>query len=289
MTESPPEKMAILQVVFCSSEKSIVQRVIRYCHVDFARMHVTKLDSISQLMDESTPSPDLLIIDIMDDGGADSLFSAAARDSLSIAEVIVLCSAEDASKWQDMVLREEIRDYFIIRPLNDPGYLKVQIWRAIRACIAKQRAQAGQSDTPETENALPEVPTQSDSTRDSSGKHALVLEDDDASAEVLTDILSEDGFTVRRAKSIIDAYRRFSDQRFDIFFADLMMPGIHGAAVVRAIRDKLKDAEAPIIVVSAFSDSELVEECMKEGASDYVIKPITRARLLPRIRLVLET
>ena len=288
MTESSPEKTAIVQVAFCCGEESISERIRAYCRADFARTRVTKLESISQLIDESTPSPDLLIVDIIEDCDADSLFSATARDSLSFAEVIVLCSAEDAAKWQNMVLHEEVRDYFVIRPLNDPGYLKVQIQRAIHACAAKRLAGGSRTDASDTGDVLPDVSARRDSTPGVPRKRALILEDDDPSAEVLTDILIGAGFEVKRASSVIEAYRRFSDRRFDIFFVDLMMPGIHGAAVVRAVREKLQDAEAPIIVTSAFSDTELVEECLKEGASDYVIKPITRARLLPRIRLAQE-
>lgn len=289
MMESSPEKTTVIQVAFCSSEEPVTQKIREFCHTDFTRTRITKLDSISQLAEKTTSPPDLLIVDVIDDCDADSLFSATARDSLSAAEVIVLCSAEDVTKWQNMVLREELRDYFIIRPLNDPGYLKVQIWRAIHACVVKHRAGEVQSDASETDAVLPDVSAQRESTPGAPGKRALILEDDDPSAEVLTDILIGAGFEVKRASSVIQAYQRFSDQRFDIFFVDLMMPGIHGAAVVRAVREKLQDAEAPIIVTSAFSDNELVEECLKEGASDYVIKPITRARLLPRIRLALET
>ena len=208
-------------------------------------------------------------------------FAANARKLLAQSEIIVLCDFEDADKWQQYVLRQEISDCFIIRPVHNPGYLKVQIWRAIRSQMP-----LGNDDDKKAETVIAHESQKQN--LQFSGLRVLVLEEDDPSAEFITDMLIGFGFSVVRAPSVIDAVQKYEGRKFDLFLVDLMMPGISCSDVIRAVNDTLNDTAAPIIVMSAFSEDELVQDCIAEGASDYVIKPITRSRLYPRLVSALE-
>lgn len=280
MNETAAEASRIVQITLCTAQEAVAARIKECSHPDFVRTRVTRLHSISDFAKSAATSPDVLIVDVSDDCDVESLFAANARKLLSTSEIVVLCDAQDSSKWQEYVLRQEIADCFIICPMHDPGYLKVQIWRAIRSCLNKGEAHEANVDT---------TPVDASTVSESqfAGLRALVLEDDAPSVEAITDMLIGFGFAVKHASSVVEAIRKFGDRRFDVFLVDLMMPGVSGADVIRAVRDNLKDAEAPIIVTSAFSDDDLVRNCIDEGASEYIIKPITRARLLPRLRAVL--
>lgn len=275
MSKTKIKDNRVIRIILFTAEETVAARIKEYSHPDFVRTQVTQLNSISDFADSTTASPDLLIVDVTEDCNVESLFTANARRLLTDTEIVVLCASEDSVKWQEYVLRQEIADCFIIRPLHDPAYLKVQIWRAIRTCLKKDLLNGNDESVTTGPNT--------DSELQFAGLQALVLEDDAPSAEAISDMLTGFGFNVRHATSVVEGVRKYRDSHFDIFLVDLMMPGISGSDVVLAVRDKLKDAAAPIIVTSAFSDDELVKECIAKGASDYIIKPITRSRILPRL------
>ena len=130
------------------------------------------MDTIAVFAESATKSPDVFIVGISNDHDVESLFAANARKLLTQSEIIVLCDFEDADKWQQYVLRQEISDCFIIRPVHDPGYLKVQIWRAIRSQMP-----LGNDDDKKAETVIAhEIQKQN---LQFSGLRVLVLEEDD--------------------------------------------------------------------------------------------------------------
>lgn len=250
---------------------------------------VTRIDSIDELfLDEHSP-PHILIVDVTDERNERTLLESEVGKALPGCEVIVLCFEQDAERWQQRVLQGEIGDYFVGWPLYDRHHLKVQIWRAIERSFSVRRGcleETSESNS-EPESGKAEKARQEPRPSKFSGKCILVLEDQRDSAEVVHEILIAEGFEVKHAGSVKDAYIKFADESFDVVLADLMMPGVSGPAVIRRIRAKLKWSEAPILVTTAHSNRALVRECMREGAKDYLIKPITRKMLMPRIASVL--
>ena len=279
------ETNRVIQIALCTAEEALASRIKEYSQPEFVRTRVTQFNS---LLKSALTSPDILIVDVSDDSDVESFFASKARMMLASTEIIVLCTTEDSVKWKKYVLSEEIADYFSIRSLNDLSYLKIQIWRAIRDCMKKYESIEGNEDLSDgcaetvsaSMSAVLEPPY--------NGLQALVLEDDAPSAEAITDMLTGFGFDVKTASSVVQGVRKYRDRKFDLFLVDLMMPGISGSDVVRAVRTKLKNTGAPIIVTSAFSDDDLVKECIAEGASEYIIKPITRALILPRLHAIVK-
>jgi hypothetical protein len=82
---------------------------------DFAETQIAQLDTIAFFAESATKSPDVFIVGISNDHDVESLFAANARKLLAQSEIIVLCDFEDADKWQQYVLRQEISDCFITR------------------------------------------------------------------------------------------------------------------------------------------------------------------------------
>ena len=280
-----------VRVVFFSADEDISKLIWDYSSVPHVKTRVVSLPTISDLSFVEQPMQGVLVVDITEQCDMESLLSANARRAISECEIIVLCSHADADYWLDMAMREEISDYHITRPLNDPGNLKLKIWRAIERSATKRLSKANDPEPrPSSEDAPSQIPAQQELPDKGpfAGKRVLIVEDDKASAEAMEDMLVSEGFEVKAAGSVKDACVRFADLDFDLILLDLMMPGISGPTAVKTIRQKLKSTEAPIIVTTAYSERDLVKDCMGEGAIDYLLKPITRKTLLPRIALALE-
>ncbi len=113
----------------------------------------------------------------------------------------------------------------------------------------------------------------------------LVVEDETSYSEALSYVLRKEGFDVAIAETGPDALAEFDRNGADIILLDLMLPGLSGTEVCRAIR---QTSAVPIIMVSA-KDTEVDKVVGLElGADDYVTKPYSPRELVARIRAVLR-
>jgi PAS domain S-box-containing protein len=104
---------------------------------------------------------------------------------------------------------------------------------------------------------------------------ALVVEDDDDAADVVSNLLEAEGFAVLRASSAEEALRMASQQGLDLITLDTQLPGIDGWQFLAAIRGDATLAKVPI-VVSGTSDGPLA---LAGGAGAVLEKPISHAEL----------
>jgi two-component system response regulator RegX3 len=113
----------------------------------------------------------------------------------------------------------------------------------------------------------------------------LVVEDEASYSEALSYVLRKEGFDVAVAETGPDALTEFDRGGADIVLLDLMLPGLSGTEVCRALR---QISSVPIIMVSA-KDTEVDKVVGLElGADDYVTKPYSPRELVARIRAVLR-
>jgi len=113
----------------------------------------------------------------------------------------------------------------------------------------------------------------------------LVVEDEASYSEALSYVLRKEGFDVAIAETGPDALTEFDRGGADIVLLDLMLPGLSGTEVCRALR---QISTVPIIMVSA-KDTEVDKVVGLElGADDYVTKPYSPRELVARIRAVLR-
>ncbi len=113
----------------------------------------------------------------------------------------------------------------------------------------------------------------------------LVVEDETSYSEALSYVLRKEGFDVAIAETGPDALTEFDRNGADIVLLDLMLPGLSGTEVCRALR---QISSVPIIMVSA-KDTEVDKVVGLElGADDYVTKPYSPRELVARIRAVLR-
>jgi two-component system response regulator RegX3 len=113
----------------------------------------------------------------------------------------------------------------------------------------------------------------------------LVVEDEESIAEPLSYLLRQEGFEVAVTGTGPDALAEFDRSGADIVLLDLMLPGLSGTEVCRALR---ATSSVPVIMLTA-RDSEIDKVVGLElGADDYVTKPFSARELVARIRAVLR-
>jgi two-component system response regulator RegX3 len=113
----------------------------------------------------------------------------------------------------------------------------------------------------------------------------LVVEDEDSFSDALSYMLRKEGFDVAVAPTGPDALEEFDRNGADLVLLDLMLPGIPGTEVCRALRQR---SNVPVIMLTA-KDSEVDKVVGLElGADDYVTKPFSSRELVARIRAVLR-
>jgi two-component system response regulator RegX3 len=113
----------------------------------------------------------------------------------------------------------------------------------------------------------------------------LIVEDEESFADPLTFLLRKEGFTTAIASTGQQALDEFDRNGADIVLLDLMLPGMSGTDVCKALRQR---SAVPVIMVTA-RDSEIDKVVGLElGADDYVTKPYSARELIARIRAVLR-
>ena len=109
----------------------------------------------------------------------------------------------------------------------------------------------------------------------------LVVDDDPALAEMLTIVLRGEGFDTAVVGDGTRALPAVRDLRPDVVLLDLMLPGMNGIDVCRAIRT---ESGVPIVMLTAKSDTVDIVLGLESGADDYVVKPFKPKELVARIR-----
>lgn len=105
----------------------------------------------------------------------------------------------------------------------------------------------------------------------------LIADDEAAIANGLSAILSDAGYDVEVASDGQKALERLSADRFGVVLADLKMPKLDGIALLKSIRERSIPTE--FVMITGQGSTELAIEAIKEGAADYIEKPLNAERL----------
>jgi len=114
----------------------------------------------------------------------------------------------------------------------------------------------------------------------------LVVDDERAIQDTLAWCLRTDGHEVRTAGSGEEALAIMADQGFDLIISDIIMPGLSGVDLLRKAR--ALQPRTPVVLITAFATVDTAVEALREGASDYVIKPLKFDELRHRVQGLLE-
>ena len=109
----------------------------------------------------------------------------------------------------------------------------------------------------------------------------LIVEDDEAIADLEKDYLELSGFEVEVANDGETGLKKALENDYDLFILDLMLPGVDGFEICRQVRD---EKNAPIIMVSAKKDDIDKIRGLGLGADDYITKPFSPSELVARVK-----
>lgn len=116
----------------------------------------------------------------------------------------------------------------------------------------------------------------------------LVVDDVAQNIQVVGTMLREAGYSIMPATSGAAALQRVAKKLPDLILLDLMMPGMDGLEVCRALKDNPAAAAIPIIFLTASNEMDHLIQGLAAGAVDYVTKPFNPPELLARVRTHLE-
>jgi len=117
------------------------------------------------------------------------------------------------------------------------------------------------------------------------GKRVLVVDDDVKTTELVGLYLKRDGYRVLTAGDGFEAIRLARESHPDLVVLDLMLPGLDGFEVFRALR---AESDVPIIMLTAKTTEQDRLTGLDLGADDYVTKPFSPKELAARVRAVLR-
>jgi DNA-binding NtrC family response regulator len=109
-------------------------------------------------------------------------------------------------------------------------------------------------------------------------RHVLVVDDDQEMRALLRDVLQDHGYNVAVAANGEDALQSLQERQYPVVLTDLRMRGMQGIELLSEIRHSFPDTN--VILMTAFGSIETALEAMKQGASDYLMKPVKNDDLL---------
>jgi len=116
----------------------------------------------------------------------------------------------------------------------------------------------------------------------------LIADDSQANRDVLIQYLSREGHDVVAVADGLAAIEAVFEQSFDVVLLDMIMPGMNGDEVLKAIKAEPRLRPLPVIMISALDALDSIVRCIEAGAEDYLPKPFNRVLLRARIGACLE-
>ena len=105
----------------------------------------------------------------------------------------------------------------------------------------------------------------------------LIVDDEPSMRMALSESLESCGYEICTSGDGVDALKKFNDDRFKVVITDMRMPKMSGMEVLRGI--KKISPRTPVIVITAYGTVNTAIEAMKEGASDFIMKPFSLEHL----------
>jgi two-component system cell cycle response regulator len=113
----------------------------------------------------------------------------------------------------------------------------------------------------------------------------LVVDDDEAVRETLSEFLKLSGYRVQSAEDGQSALTILDQQMVSVVITDIMMPGIDGLELTRSMKSRF---DVDIMVMTGFRGNYSYEDAIESGASDFVFKPVRFEELLVRLKRMLK-
>ena len=111
----------------------------------------------------------------------------------------------------------------------------------------------------------------------------LLVDDSKTELHFLSDLLAKRGYHVRTAENGEEAMRRLGEDKPDLILMDVVMPGQNGFQLTRSITRDPRFANVPVIMCTSKSQETDKVWGMRQGARDYIVKPVNADELVAKI------
>lgn len=112
----------------------------------------------------------------------------------------------------------------------------------------------------------------------------LVVDDSPTDSHLLTEMLKKNGFAVSTATNGEEAISKAKSDKPDLILMDIVMPGMSGFEATRAISRDPETAAIPVIICSTKGQETDKAWGLRQGAKDYIVKPIVEKVLMEKIK-----
>ena len=115
-------------------------------------------------------------------------------------------------------------------------------------------------------------------------KNVLVVDDSKTELMYLTGLLQKKGMMVRTAESGEEAFRRLAEEKPDLILMDVVMPGQNGFQLTRSLTRDPRFSDVPVILCTSKNQETDRVWGMRQGARDYIVKPVDQTELMGKIK-----
>jgi len=116
-------------------------------------------------------------------------------------------------------------------------------------------------------------------------KRILIVDDEESMRLLLgRTVEAVPNVEITLAGTCEEALHLAASRPYDVITLDLLMPGVGGIEVLKAIRNSTPNRKTPVIIVSVMADEDTKIVCRSLGISDYVVKPIVRETLVNSVK-----
>jgi len=118
-------------------------------------------------------------------------------------------------------------------------------------------------------------------------KRILITDDEERVVKVLTLLLRHPDLEIDHASTGEEALEKIRSTQYDLLILDLMLPGLSGNDVLKALREEPPYEQIPVIILSGRNEDSTVLDTLKDGAAYYLTKPFEPAELKDTLTLAL--
>ena len=114
----------------------------------------------------------------------------------------------------------------------------------------------------------------------------MVVDDDDIVRDVISSLLSGEGYSVVTAKDGLEAIKTLKNERIHLVITDLRMPGADG---IEVLKESIRlEPERAVIILTAYGTLDIALKAIREGAYDYMTKPFKMEEMIIRVNNAYE-
>jgi twitching motility two-component system response regulator PilH len=111
----------------------------------------------------------------------------------------------------------------------------------------------------------------------------LLVDDSKTELHYMSELLGKSGFSVRTAENGEEAMKRLGEDKPDLILMDVVMPGQNGFQLTRAITRDPRFVNVPVIMCTSKNQETDKVSGMRQGARDYIVKPVDPTELMAKI------